>query len=87
MNLKITLNDTEKKYPLQERIPGETAHCRSYTWMAADGDHIDVGLLGTKAILNALSENGQAELAYTLASQEIYPSCGYWIRNGATSLL
>ncbi|MEJ1240764.1 family 78 glycoside hydrolase catalytic domain [Chryseolinea sp. T2] len=52
----------------------------------SDGDHIDVGLLGTKVILNALSENGQAELAYTLASQETFPSWGYWIRNGATSL-
>lgn len=52
----------------------------------SDGDHIDVGLLGTKTILNALSENGQAELAYTLASQETYPSWGYWIKNGATSL-
>ncbi|MGC3943518.1 MAG: family 78 glycoside hydrolase catalytic domain [Chryseolinea sp.] len=52
----------------------------------SDGDHIDVGLLGTKVLLNALSENGQSELAYTLASQETYPSWGYWIKNGATSL-
>jgi alpha-L-rhamnosidase len=51
-----------------------------------DGDHIDVGLLGTKTLLNALSENGEAELAYKLASQETFPSWGYWIRNGATSL-
>jgi len=28
----------------------------------ADNNHIDVGLLGTKAILNALSENGYADL-------------------------
>ncbi|ULQ55668.1 glycoside hydrolase family 78 protein [Flavihumibacter rivuli] len=52
----------------------------------ADGDHIDVGLLGTKAILNALSENGCAELAYQLASNETYPSWGWWIKNGATTL-
>ncbi len=51
-----------------------------------DGDHIDVGLLGTKALLNALSENGEADLAYKLASQETFPSWGYWISNGATSL-
>src|SRR5215217_3337509 len=31
-------------------------------------NHIDVGLLGTKAILNALSENGYADLAYKVAS-------------------
>lgn len=52
----------------------------------ADNNHIDVGLLGTKAILNALSENGYADLAYTLASQETFPSWGYWIANGATTL-
>lgn len=52
----------------------------------ADGKHIDVGLLGTKSILNALSENGYADLAYEVALQEDYPSWGWWIRNGATTL-
>lgn len=51
-----------------------------------DGKHIDVGLLGTKTILNALSENGYAELAYEVALQETYPSWGWWIKNGATTL-
>lgn len=49
-------------------------------------NHIDVGLLGTKAILNALSENGYADLAYKVAAQETYPSWGWWIVNGATTL-
>ena len=52
----------------------------------ADSNHLDVGLLGTKAILNALSENGYADLAYTLAAQETLPSWGWWIVNGATTL-
>lgn len=47
---------------------------------------MDVGLLGSKTILNALSENGYAELAYALASKETYPSWGWWIKNGATTL-
>ncbi len=47
---------------------------------------MDVGLLGSKTILNALSENGYADLAYGLASRETYPSWGWWIKNGATSL-
>ena len=42
--------------------------------------------LGTKTILNALSENGFAELAYEVALQETYPSWGWWIKNGATTL-
>lgn len=52
----------------------------------ADNNHIDVGLLGTKAILGALSDNGYADLAYKLASHETYPSWGWWIVNGATTL-
>ena len=52
----------------------------------ADDNHIDVGLLGTKAILNALSENGYADLAYKVASQETFPSWGWWMVNGATTL-
>lgn len=52
----------------------------------ADNFHIDVGLLGTKTILNALSENGYADVAYKVAAQETYPSWGWWIVNGATTL-
>lgn len=51
------------------------------------GFHLDVGVLGAKAILNALSENGYAETAYKVASQDTYPSWGWWIVNGATTLL
>ncbi len=51
----------------------------------ADNKHIDVGLLGTKTILNAMSENGYPELAYEVASQETFPSWGWWIVNGATT--
>jgi alpha-L-rhamnosidase len=55
--------------------------------VAADNRHLDVGLLGTKAILHALSENGYADLAYALASQDTYPSWGYWItKDNATTL-
>jgi alpha-L-rhamnosidase len=52
----------------------------------ADQWQLDVGLLGQKAILNALSENGYADIAYRLASRETYPSWGWWIKNGATTL-
>ncbi|SFF89556.1 alpha-L-rhamnosidase [Salegentibacter agarivorans] len=52
-----------------------------------DEKHINVGLLGSKTILNALSENGYKDLAYEVASRETYPSWGWWIKNGATTLL
>ncbi|UKT65390.1 glycoside hydrolase family 78 protein [Pedobacter mucosus] len=52
----------------------------------ADGMHIDVGVLGAKAVLNALSDNGHSDIAYKLASQDTYPGWGWWIVNGATTL-
>jgi alpha-L-rhamnosidase len=51
----------------------------------ADDKHIDVGLLGSKTILNALGENGYPELAWEVASKETFPSWGWWIINGATT--
>lgn len=54
--------------------------------VAASNMHLDVGVLGAKAILNALSDHGQAETAYQLAAQDTYPSWGWWIVNGATTL-
>lgn len=51
-----------------------------------NGGKMDVGLLGTKAILNALSENGYADLAFELATKDKFPSWGWWIVNGATTL-
>jgi alpha-L-rhamnosidase len=66
---------------LKSRVAGNLADT-----VIANNSHIDVGLLGTKAILNALSENGYSDLAYTLAVQDTFPSWGWWIVNGATTL-
>jgi alpha-L-rhamnosidase len=54
--------------------------------VAADNFHLDVGILGAKAILSALSDNGHADVAYKIASQETFPSWGWWMVNGATTL-
>lgn len=54
--------------------------------VAANNYHVDTGILGAKAILGALSDNGQAETAYKLATQNTFPSWGWWIENGATTL-
>jgi alpha-L-rhamnosidase len=54
--------------------------------VAADNYHLDVGILGAKAILGALSDNGYPDVAYKIASQETFPSWGWWMVNGATTL-
>lgn len=52
----------------------------------ARGFHIDTGIIGTRTIYLALSQYGLQDHAYRLAAQDTYPSQGYWIRQGATSM-
>jgi alpha-L-rhamnosidase len=48
--------------------------------------HIDTGILGAKYLMNALLENGRADVAYRIATQNDLPSWGWWIEQGATTL-
>ncbi len=48
--------------------------------------HLDTGILGTRYLLDVLTENGQVETAFRVATQESYPSWGYMIAQGATTL-
>jgi alpha-L-rhamnosidase len=48
--------------------------------------HLSTGFLGTPHLMFALSENGHADVAYRLLLNETYPSWGYQIRKGATTI-
>ncbi|HLK59432.1 MAG TPA: family 78 glycoside hydrolase catalytic domain [Chthonomonadaceae bacterium] len=50
------------------------------------GDHLDTGILGTKYLLPLLTESGHGDVAYAIANQKTYPSWGWWIAHGATTL-
>ncbi|BCJ49643.1 hydrolase [Actinoplanes sp. NBRC 14428] len=52
----------------------------------AKGDHLNTGVLGTKYLLPVLTEAGYGDVALQLARQTTYPSWGYMIANGATSM-
>jgi len=47
---------------------------------------IDTGVLGAKALLRALCDNGHSDTAMALALQTNYPSWGYQVLQGATTL-
>ena len=49
-------------------------------------DQLDTGILGTKYLLNSLTLNNNADLAYTIANQRDFPGWGYWFTLGATTL-
>jgi alpha-L-rhamnosidase len=52
----------------------------------ARGGHEYVGVLGARYILPVLLRAGQADLALRIATQTDYPSYGYWLGLGWTSL-
>ncbi len=48
--------------------------------------HVSAGVLGIQHLMRGLTEHGNLELAYKILTNETYPSWGYMIRNGATTI-
>lgn len=48
--------------------------------------HVTTGFIGVKYLLPVLTRDGHSDLAYELATQTTYPSWGYMIAEGATTL-
>lgn len=48
--------------------------------------HVGTGLVGGQYLYRVLTDNGRPDLVYTIASQKDYPSWGYMIENGATTI-
>ncbi len=53
----------------------------------SQGGHLDAGILGTKYLLNCLTDAGRADMVYTIATQTDYPSWGRWIVEGHANTL
>lgn len=54
-------------------------------WHENEG-HISTGVIGVQWLMRGLSQYGRADLAYTLASDTTYPSYGYMVKHGATTI-
>lgn len=68
--------------------PGEriTAANKLVDDLKAHGWHLTTGFLGTPYLLLELSKSGHSDVAYRLLLQTTYPSWGYMIHNGATTM-
>ena len=47
---------------------------------------IGTGLIGGQWLMRTLSDNGRIDIAYRFATRRQYPSWGYMIDNGATTI-
>jgi len=50
------------------------------------GNHLGTGLIGGHYLMRVLCDNGRPDLAYAIATQTTYPSWGYMISKGATTI-
>jgi alpha-L-rhamnosidase len=48
--------------------------------------HVSVGLVGMQWLMRCLSDHGRADLAFKIVTNRDYPSWGYMIENGATTI-
>ena len=48
--------------------------------------HLTTGFIGTKALMTSLAALGRNDVAFALIHNETFPSWGFTIRNGATSI-
>jgi len=49
-------------------------------------NHLNTGIVGTRYILDVLTRYERVDLAYKLLTQTTYPSWGYMVREGATTI-
>ncbi|MCX8171517.1 MAG: family 78 glycoside hydrolase catalytic domain, partial [Candidatus Bathyarchaeota archaeon] len=54
--------------------------------MTAHDHHVNTGIVGTRYLLDALTKCGYADIAYRIVTQTTYPSWGYMIEEGATTI-
>ncbi|RYG05936.1 MAG: alpha-rhamnosidase [Chitinophagaceae bacterium] len=48
--------------------------------------HLGTGLVGNQWLMRGLTDNGYADKAFKIATNKTYPSWGYMIENGATTI-
>ncbi len=84
--------DTQACYVLAiafDLVDGETAK-RAAGYLVADiekrGSHLSTGFIGTKSLMQALSKIGRRDVAFRLLHTDSFPSWGFSIKHGATSI-
>jgi len=91
-NAKSEGGDTQTGYVLalhMNLVPGElraAAAKRLVDKIEANHEMLATGFLGTPYLLEELTKAGYAELAYTLLLNTKYPSWGYMVTHGATTM-
>jgi len=76
--LYLNMVDEDKKQEILDRLLHSVIVEQDY--------HLDTGMIGTRYLLDVLTDNGYGEIAYKVATQLSYPGWGYMLEQGATTL-
>lgn len=57
-----------------------------HTIVEKNDTHISTGVIGIQWLMRYLSDSGHGDIAYQLATTDTYPSWGYMVRQGATTI-
>lgn len=85
-------SQSEQVLALQWSTLPEPAQEKVFDFLLADvakdraNPSLATGIFGTRALLEELSKRGRTDLAYGLADRKTFPSWGWMIGNGATTL-
>ena len=73
-------------YDVFEQGEKPAAFQRLLQFVHESGDKMDVGVLGARVLFHVLAEFGHGDLALRMIKGPDFPSYGYWLACGATSL-
>lgn len=73
-------------FALAAKAVPESEMSRVLQSLKENSTQFDTGIFGTPLLLDVLSDNGFGELAYDLMASDGFPSVGFMLRSGATTL-
>ncbi|MBM4160147.1 MAG: alpha-L-rhamnosidase [Ignavibacteria bacterium] len=76
--LYLEMVPDEKKTEVLHRLLDSVANEQGY--------HLDTGIIGSRYLLDVLTNHGHGEAAFKVAAQRSYPGWGYMVQEGATTL-
>lgn len=83
----MTENILAMYFGLVEEVNKEKLVDRIVTIVEIENNgHLSTGVVGTQWVMRTLTEMGRTDLAYKLATNTSYPSWGYMLENGATTI-
>jgi alpha-L-rhamnosidase len=89
-NIPTAYRQTSNALPLYlDMVPAaqvDAVVANLVTDIVSKGNHLDTGIIGTMALFPALTQYGHVDTAYAVATQTTFPSYGYCISLGATTL-